>query len=263
MIRLIATDMDGTLLNSQKEFDDEFFDVLSKVIDQNIYFVVASGNQFHHLYNQFKPFSDSLYFISENGSYITKGKKEMASFLMKKEDVKIVNGILQKYPELMTVMGGKEKSYIYEQYRCYQEEIERHYDEYAFVKGLDDIHEGIFKFSIHDPKHHVERYVDLIKEELPSYLHIMTSGNEWMDIQHEMIHKGFGMHFLIDSLGVSRDECAAFGDQMNDYELLKSVKYSYAMANAVLPIKEIAYETIQSNDEAGVTHKIKEIIGGS
>lgn len=54
----------------------------------------------------------------------------------------------------------------------------------------------------------------------------------------------------------------AFGDQMNDYELLKNVKYSFAMKNAIPPIKEIAYQVIQSNDEAGVTQKIKEILKG-
>ena len=53
MIHLLATDMDGTLLNSQKEFDNEFFEVLQKVLEKEMYFVIASGNQFYHLYNQF------------------------------------------------------------------------------------------------------------------------------------------------------------------------------------------------------------------
>lgn len=49
MIHLLATDMDGTLLNSQKEFDNEFFEVLQKVLEKEMYFVIASGNQFYHL----------------------------------------------------------------------------------------------------------------------------------------------------------------------------------------------------------------------
>lgn len=53
MIRLIASDMDGTLLNSKKEFDDEFFNILQELLNKEIYFVIASGNQFHHLYNNF------------------------------------------------------------------------------------------------------------------------------------------------------------------------------------------------------------------
>lgn len=95
----------------------------------------------------------------------------------------------------MPVIGGKEKSYIPQQYLSFKEEIERHYDEYVFINDIHEIKEGILKFSIHDPQHHVEKYVELIKKELPAHLKIMTSGNEWMDIQHETINKGFGYIF--------------------------------------------------------------------
>lgn len=83
-----------------------------------------------------------------------------------------------------------------------------------------------------------------------------------MDIQHETINKGFGIHFLMNTLHLSKEECAVFGDQMNDYELFENVYYSYAMKNAIQPLKDIAYQVIDSNDEAGVTKKIKEILKG-
>ena len=232
MIHLLATDMDGTLLNSQKEFDNEFFEVLQKVLEKEMYFVIASGNQFYHLYNQFLPYSDELYFISENGSFITKGKKELYSFIMDKQDVQTIYNILKQYSEIMPVIGGKEKSYIPQQYLSFKEEIERHYDEYAFIDDIHEIKEGILKFSIHDPQHHVEKYVELIKKELPAHLNIKP------------------------------EECMAFGDQMNDYELFQNVHYSYAMKNAIQPLKEIAFQVIDSNDESGVTGKIKEILKG-
>ena len=258
MIHLLATDMDGTLLNSQKEFDNEFFEVLQKVLEKEMYFVIASGNQFYHLYNQFLPYSDELYFISENGSFITKGKKELYSFIMDKQDVQTIYNILKQYPKIMPVIGGKEKSYIPQQYLSFKEEIERHYDEYVFINDIHEIKEGILKFSMHDPQHHVEKYVELIKKELPAHLKIMTSGNEWMDIQHETINKGFGIHFLMNTLHLTKEECAVFGDQMNDYTLLKAVKYSYAMANAVPRIKDIAYGIAKSNDHQGVLEVIKQ-----
>ena len=257
MIRLIASDMDGTLLNSKKEFDDEFFNILQELLNKEIYFVIASGNQFHHLYNQFLPYSDDLYFISENGSFITKGKKELYSFTMDQYDVQTIYDVLKQYPEIMPVIGGKEMSYIPRQYQAFQEEIERHYDEYIFINDLKDITEGVLKFSIHDPQHHIERYVELIKKSLPKHLKIMTSGNEWMDIQDEKINKGFGINFLIKTLNLTKNDCMAFGDQMNDYTLLKSVKYSYAMANAVPRIKDIAYGIAKSNDHQGVLEVIK------
>ena len=258
MIRLIASDMDGTLLNSKKEFDDEFFNILQELLNKEIYFVIASGNQFHHLYNQFLPYSDDLYFISENGSFITKGKKELYSFTMDQYDVQTIYDVLKQYPEIMPVIGGKERSYIPRRYQAFQEEIERHYDEYIFINDLKDITEGVLKFSIHDPQHHIERYVELIKKSLPKHLKIMTSGNEWMDIQDEKINKGLGINFLIKTLNLTKNDCMAFGDQMNDYTLLKAVKYSYAMANAVPRIKDIAYGIAKSNDHQGVLEVIKQ-----
>ena len=81
-----------------------------------------------------------------------------------------------------------------------------------------------------------------------------------MDIQNRGVHKGIGMRFLQERYQIKPEQCAAFGDQMNDYELLSQVKYSYAMSNAVPEIKQIAYEVIGSNDEQAVITKIKEIL---
>ena len=74
------------------------------------------------------------------------------------------------------------------------------------------------------------------------------------------MHKGVGIKFLQDTYQINPDECAAFGDQMNDYEMLQEVKYAYAMSNAVEPIKNIAYEVIGSNDEQAVLKKIHDIL---
>lgn len=260
MIRLIATDMDGTFLNSDKQFDDHFFELFQELQQKSIYFVIASGNQFYHLYNQFLPISDDLYFIAENGAFITHGTKELYSFSMDKKTVLEIMKILERYPEIMPVIGGKKQSYIHQRYQKYQLEIERHYDRYQFIQDISDIDDVILKFSIHDPRHHVEKYVDFIKGELPSHMQIMTSGNEWMDIQDCKINKGFGINFLKKILNINDDECMAFGDQMNDYELLKNVKYACAMDNAVEDIKNIAYEVVQSNDEQGVLKKIENIL---
>lgn len=260
MIRLIATDMDGTFLNSQKEYDKSFFPLFEKMKDNDIKFVIASGNQFYHLYNQMLPISDDLYFIAENGAFITKGKDILYSFSLEHKFIKLITDILENYKEIMPVIAGVKYSYILNRYRQYEETIKKHYDQYLFVDSYEDIDDQILKVSIHDPMHHVGRYVEIIKDLLPDELKIMTSGNEWMDIQHHTIHKGFGMSFLQDYLHISYDESAAFGDQMNDFELLKSVKYGYAMENAIQDIKDIAYEIVLSNDEQGVICKIKDLL---
>lgn len=260
MIKLIATDMDGTLLDSSKQLNQEFFTLFEKMKKKEIMFVIASGNQFYHLYNQFLPVSDDLYFIAENGCYITKGKQELVSYCLDNHNVKQVINILNHHLELVPMICGKKKSYTFKRYQQYEKTIQNHYDEYAFIQDLQDIDDDILKFSIHDPQHRVVDYVESIRSQLPPHLKIVTSGNEWMDIQDVNMHKGVGMVFLKNLYDIQDEECMAFGDQMNDYELLKEVKYSYAMANAVDSIKDIAYKVILSNEEQGVFKKLNEYL---
>ena len=64
MIKLIATDMDGTFLDSNKRFDFEFIDIFYELKKRDIKFVVASGNQYYRLFQKFVPLSEQIYFIS-------------------------------------------------------------------------------------------------------------------------------------------------------------------------------------------------------
>ena len=71
MIRAIATDMDGTFLNSAKNYDREQFDrVYAKMCQQDIKFIVASGNQYEQLKAFFPGKADDIAFVSDNGSQI-------------------------------------------------------------------------------------------------------------------------------------------------------------------------------------------------
>ena len=73
MIKLIATDMDGTFLNKEGTFNKCFINLFYKIQADDIKFVIASGNQFLRLYHQFIPMSENIYFIADNGAYISIG----------------------------------------------------------------------------------------------------------------------------------------------------------------------------------------------
>lgn len=118
----------------------------------------------------------------------------------------------------------------------------------------------LLKIAVYDHEQRAYEVFDQIKDQFPLELRIVTSENEWVDIQNKDAHKGLGIQFLQMIYDINKDECMAFGDQMNDYEMLQQVKYGCAMANAVDSIKNIAYEVIQSNDEQGVLLKIKDVL---
>lgn len=259
MIKLIATDMDGTFLDSNKKFDPEFIDIFYKLEQRNVKFVVASGNQFYRLFQKFIPLSEQMYFIAENGCYIAKGAKQIYCNVINPADVCKVKELLNNYRDLVVVLCGKKSAYILNKDSAYKNEVVKYYCNYIFVDSFKEVDDEIMKFAIYDQNEKISEMIDEVKQLLPDTLKVVTSGNAWMDIQNKSINKGVALNRLQTLFNINPEECMAFGDQMNDYELLSQVKYGYAMENAIPPIKEIAYEVIDSNDNQGVITKIKEV----
>ena len=77
MIKLIATDMDGTLLNSNNEIQHGFYDVFEKIQEKGIIFAAASGRQYYNLLERFKGIEDKMMFIAENGTFVVYEGKEL------------------------------------------------------------------------------------------------------------------------------------------------------------------------------------------
>ena len=70
MIRMIAADMDGTLLDSRKRLPQDLFPLIRQLQDRNVRFVVASGRQYYNLEAQFGEIADQVTFLRENGALI-------------------------------------------------------------------------------------------------------------------------------------------------------------------------------------------------
>ena len=77
MIKLIATDMDGTLLNSNNEIHNDFYDVFSTLKEKEIIFAAASGRQYYNLVEKFKDIKDDMMFIAEYGTFVVYKGKEL------------------------------------------------------------------------------------------------------------------------------------------------------------------------------------------
>lgn len=119
------------------------------------------------------------------------------------------------------------------------------------------------KFSIASFDDQMEQRIEKIQKQLKPHLKLVTTGNVWFDIFYKDVNKGTTLTHLLEILKIKPEESGAFGDQMNDYEMLQTVKYGYAMANAMPPVKEVAYQVIDSNEKDGVILKIKEILKGN
>ena len=224
-MKLLATDMDGTFLRDDKSYSEEFNDLYKQMLKQGIQFVIASGNQYEALACKFdEEIKNDLYYLCENGTKIVYQGKTLYKKALKKEDAKEILDILKQDQECMLVVSGDKHAYISKSFEDKKDFISLFMKNVQFVESYDDIEDDILKFSV---------------------------------------NKGTTLTHLLEILKIKPEESGAFGDQMNDYEMLQTVKYGYAMANAMPPVKEVAYQVIDSNENDGVILKIKEILKGN
>lgn len=263
MIKLIATDMDGTFLRDDKSYSDEFKDVYREMEKQDIKFMIASGNQYELLFSKFdSSINQDLIYLCENGTKIIyQGKCLYKSFLDRNDYLETLN-ILKPYKDCMIVVSGDKHAYISKDYEYKKDFISLFMKNVVFVDSYEDIDDDILKFSLAHFDGNIEERTKEIASQLNEKFKLVTTGHVWFDIFYKTVNKGTTLIHLLDKLHIDKDEAAVFGDEMNDYEMLKSVKYAYAMKNAVEPVKAIAYEIVDTNENDGVIKKIKEILKG-
>ena len=96
-----------------------------------------------------------------------------------------------------------------------------------------------------------------LRAKLEGPLSITLSGEHWVDVMKPGVNKGCAMRGIQQKLGISAAECMAFGDYLNDCELLQAVGESYAMENAHPALKALARHIAPSNDENGVMRVVR------
>ncbi|MBC2851657.1 HAD family hydrolase [Cetobacterium sp. 8H] len=259
MIKLIVTDMDGTFLDDEKKFSNEFWDIYEKLEQKNIKFVVASGRQYQNLRKNFEKIKDRIIFIAENGSYVVEDEKELYSRVLSEDLIKKYVELGRKIPTTNIVLCGKKSAYIESTDDEFIKEVEKYYEEKKIVSDLLEIDDDeIIKVAYCDLTGTEENVYPHLKKEVDCQ--IVVSGQIWLDVTHLESNKGIALEILQEKIGITFDETMVFGDYLNDYEMLQKGRYSYAMENAHEKIKEIANFIAKSNNENGVIEELKKIV---
>lgn len=263
-IKLIASDMDGTLLDSQQNLPEGFFDLVRRLQKDGIRFAPASGRQYHNLYCKFGEISDDLIFISENGAMICDGKKLVSFSSMRKQSVLAVLDVAEQIEGAYVVLAGKDGC-LYEETQDAQflENMAYYYEARQGVPSLREaLHtHDVCKIAVFckgEAEARVLKPCQAIEDET---MQVVLSGADWVDCMNRETDKGFAMRYLQEKYELSPDECMAFGDYLNDLEMLQAVTHSYAMENAHGDLKKIAANCCPSNDENGVYYTICQTLG--
>ena len=258
MIKLIASDMDGTLLNDKNEIHEEFYKVFQELKKQNIIFAAASGRQYYNLAKRFEKIKDDMMFIAENGTFVVyKGEELLLNALDKETAIELIK-IGRDIKESYVVLCGKKSAYIESKDERLIKEVEKYYEEYKIVNDLTKVEDDILKVTICDfigSEENSYTYYNDYKEKLQ----VSVSGQIWLDITDKGVNKGLAINKLQELLNIKHEETMVFGDYLNDLEMMESAYHSYAMENAEEEVKKNARFIAETNDDDGVIKAIKEV----
>lgn len=257
-IKLVAFDMDGTVLNSRHELPDGLFELIEERTD--IKFVVASGRQYYSLLKLFRPVADRMIFIAENGGVIMDKGKTLYIEPIKPNLVYDVLERIQDSPDIYPVLGCEKTAYMENAPKTVLDDV-RPYN--ARLDIIDDIKsvigdDHVLNFALYSYKN--ARNIMMKLTGISSELKAVLSAESWVDVINANVNKGSAIKIVQDLYGISKDECAAFGDYMNDYELIQNCAESYAMKNANEELKKAAKYIAPSNDDDGVMRVLKRIL---
>ncbi|KXT70884.1 Cof-type HAD-IIB family hydrolase [Streptococcus cristatus] len=255
-IKVIATDMDGTFLNNQMDYDRaQFAQLFDKMQAKGIRFVAISGNQYYQIESFFEDYKSDITIVGENGAYFVENGHFLKSYTLPKEVVRsVLDYLAERHLDHELVLSGEKTAYMHAKsapeaiafFKKYHTKLQL-VDTFAVLP--DD---QFLKFSFNTPEEVTYQIIDDLKALLGDMIDATTSGHGNIDIIGKGKNKGTALQKLLDRWQLSSDNLLAFGDGGNDHEMLALAGYSYAMDNAPEATKQVAKYIAPTNDENGV-----------
>lgn len=286
MIKMIAMDMDGTLLNHENQILKETKDILMKLQEQGIRLVLASGRS----YTKLMPYAKELqmeryggFLVEVNGTAVydlKENKREVLAQMQPssvheifhyfmKWNVEIIgqydDGMFDYIPEAMM-----EEKIAYRKEHNLDEDMpwtagafdfifdnRSGYPHLDYIKQPEEIQRSINKVSVaYHPKQLLEITAQAKKDLEKNYWVGLTSPR-WLEIMIPGVTKASGLQHVSMMSGIALDEMMVFGDGENDIEMLKEAGIGVAMGNAFPIVKECADAITSTNEENGIARALQ------
>lgn len=268
MIKLIAIDMDGTLLNSKKELSEEtkqyFKNFHNKGTDTLL--VLCTGRPESGIRPYLKDLGyleENHYIISQNGANIYEsqtGKRLMDAFIDSEE--------IQKWIELgkkngISVMGAGVDYY----YSFDEEPTEWMEFDVKIVNGSikritkeESLSTDFYKLLLLGDEEQLNEFETIIPKEWRNEFYVVRSQKYLVEVLKKGVNKAFGLEKLASELNIKPSEIATIGDAANDIEMLEYAGLAIAMGNASKEVKAIADIVTDTNENNGVIKAIDKLI---
>lgn len=248
-IKLIATDIDGTLFDDDKHYDvKRLNNYIDKLHQKNILFTVASGNNYDHLRRIFEHTPGIDLFIAENGAQIVENDQTVFEYPMPKALVHDMIKTLNNELDLKSLsISGKAATYA----ESKKDLPLYHMKNLKIVPDLFQVDDTFFKFNIQLQHDDLTQAIGFLNEHYGNDVYAAVSGFGSIDIMRSNINKSIGLQHLSELKNTPLTNIMAFGDNLNDLEMIQEVGLGVAMKNAkpeILQASDLVTETDNNHD---------------
>lgn len=267
-IKLIATDMDGTILDSQGLLDlPRLEKILDRLDEKGIRFVIATGNEIHRVRQLLGNLADRVVLIVANGAKIFENNQliqvETWDDELVEKALTFFKGQECQNQFVITSMNGGfvKEGTIFTQLEKFMtpEMIELFYQRMNFVEELHpELFGGVLKMSLVVGEDRTDQVQEDFNQVFNGRVQAVSSGYGCLDIIQDGIHKAWALQELLKRWDIESEEIMAFGDSENDVEMLELAGVAYAMENADDKAKAAATDIAPANSQGGVYQVIED-----
>ena len=260
-VRLVASDMDYTLLADDKSMPEDMPGRIRALEGAGVLFAAASGRPLYTLRDMFPESWDHMAFVTDNGAAVVCREDVVFKSLIEPATVQELTEFTLEGGYGLPTVCGLDACYIREQDRRYDEVFRTFYHNIVYVESLDHLAAEVNKFTVYFPEGNAVPMRDAVYA--PAWgeqLSVTCGGAVWIDIMNRGVDKGTGVARLCEHLGISIDDVVACGDTDNDAEMLEAVGHGYLVANAEERMERFADFRIPSNNDRGVAQVIDAVL---
>ena len=263
-IKLVAIDIDGTLVNNNREITPEVFEAIQKAKSAGVKIVIATGRPLLGVKNILKSLNlldTGDYVITYNGALV-QATATGEAFIDEPLTYDDYLDIEMESRRLDTPLHSITMSTIY----THNRNISKYSINEAYITGLPlkyrtaeemSKHEIIKMMYIDEPEK-LDATIAKLPQRFRERYTIVKSTPFYLEILNKNASKGLAVQHLAEKLGISHEETMAIGDEENDRSMLEAVGNPVVMANGNPELKKIAKYITKSNEESGVAHAINE-----
>ena len=261
-IKLIAMDLDDTLLDNQQQVSERACEAIRKAVSMGVTVTIATGRMFCSALQYAEQLALDVPLITYNGSLIQSSRSK---------EVFLHHTISKELAQEVLTLFGKNDWYIqsYIDDVLYVEKLDEYARQYEMLAGVKAVPVGEKLFhpggnptkllAIREPDE-IKKMYEIVKKEFGDAIYVTNSKANYLEMMNPAVNKGRALAYLAKHFDIKQEEVMAVGDSNNDLDMIRYAGFGVAMGNAGAKVKACAQAVTCANDEDGVAEAIEKYV---